>query len=104
MGAGLASQEFHERLRQSIAGLDGVLQIEDDLLVYGFRQTDHDLHLDALLERLASFGVTLRKDKCIWSTDSVIWFGYKFCKDGMMPDPSKVAAITSLLSPKTLPK
>ena len=38
IGAGPASQEFHERFRRNLVGYDGVIQIEDDLLVYGTNQ------------------------------------------------------------------
>ena len=99
MGAGPASQEFHERLRRSIADLDGVLQIEDDLLVYGGSHDEHNLHLDKLLARLQEIGVTLRKEKCLWAVTEVIWFGYKFSKEGMSADPAKVKAVTSLPPP-----
>ena len=61
MGAALASQEFHECLRQSIVDLKGVTQIEDNLLVYGATQEEHDENLEALLTRLQSLGLTLRK-------------------------------------------
>jgi len=63
IGAGPVSQEFHEPLHQSIVGVEGVIQIEDDLLW---------------------------KEKCVWSVPEVIWFSYKFSKVGMSADPSKV--------------
>ena len=96
MGAGPASQEFHERLRQSIVDLVGVEQIEDDLLVYGTNQEQYDHHLNAVLDRLKSLGLTLRREKCVWSEPEVIWFGYKFSKEGMSADPSKIETIVRL--------
>jgi len=75
MGAGSASQALHERLRQSIVDLVGVEQIEDDLLVYGGDQQEHDNHLNAVLDRLQSLGLTLLREKCVWSAPEVIWFG-----------------------------
>ena len=35
MGAGPTSQEFHEKFRLSLQGLKGVIQIQDDVLVFG---------------------------------------------------------------------
>ena len=52
MGAGPASQEFHEQLRQAIVGIEGVIQIEDDLLVHGKGQDQHNSHLQKVLNRL----------------------------------------------------
>ena len=43
--------------------------------------------------------MTLRKEKCTWSVDSAIWFGYKFSAQGMPADPEKIKAITSLPHP-----
>ena len=102
MGASPASQEFHERLRQSITGLDGVVQIEDDLLIHGKTQEEHDTNLDALLDRLEQIGVTLRLEKCVWSVPKVIWFGYQFSERGMSADPQKIAAINSLPPPTSV--
>lgn len=99
MGAGPASQEFHERLRQSIVDLMGVERIKDDLLVYGESQQEHDTHLNAVLDRLQSLGLTLRQGKCVWSTPEVIWFGYKFSSEGMSADPSKIETIVELSAP-----
>ena len=99
MGAGPASQEFHEKLRLGMIGLQGVIQIEDDILVYGATQEENDERLQAVLQRFHDKGITLRKEKCEWSTDSVIWFGYKFSKDGMSPDPAKVETIRSMPKP-----
>ena len=102
MGAGPASQEFHERFRRNLVGYEGVLQIEDDLLVYGKDQNDHDTHLIAILGCLSEMGVTLSKNKCEWSKSEAIWFGYRFDKDGMSQDPKKIKAIVDLPSPKSV--
>ena len=99
MGAGPASQEFHERFRRNLVGYEGVLQIEDDLLVYGADQKEHDNNLNQILDRLAEMGVTLNKEKCEWSQNQVLWFGYQFSQAGMAPDPNKVKAIQQLSSP-----
>ena len=99
MGAGPASQEFHERLRQDMVDLIGVEQIEDDLLVYGRDQHEHDIRLNAVLDRLLSLGLTLRREKCVWSVPEVIWFGYKFSSEGMSADPSKIETIVRLTPP-----
>jgi len=87
IGAGPVSQEFHEPLHQSIVGVEGVIQIEDDL---GQTQEQHNKHLNVILNTLKEMGVMLWKEKCVWSVPEVIWFSYKFSKVGMSADPSKV--------------
>ena len=75
MEAGPANQEFHERMCHQIAGIKRVIQIEDDLLVYGVDQAQHDKNLQCLMACLQEVGVTLRFKKCTWSISEVIWFG-----------------------------
>ena len=100
MGASPAIQEFHEKFRIALLDLQGVLQIEDDLLIYGRIQSEHNERLRAVLQRLCQIGVTLHKEKCQWNQESVIWFGYKFGPEGMSPDPAKVETIKQLPPPK----
>jgi len=42
-----------------------VIQIENELLVHGQTQEQHDKRLNAILNRLKETGVTLRKEKCV---------------------------------------
>ena len=98
-GHGWASQEFHEKFRIALLDLQGVLQIEDDFLIYGRTQSEHNERLRAALQRLCQIGVTLCKEKCQWNQESVIWFGYKFGPEGMSPDPAKVETIKQLPPP-----
>ena len=102
MGAGPASQEFHEKFRLGLQGLQGVIQIEDDILVFGKTCTEHDKHLQEMLTRLEKLGVTLSPPKCQFNIEEVAWFGFLFNKDGMKPDPKKVAAIHYKVTPKSV--
>ena len=73
-----------------------MLQIEDDLLMYGRTQSEHNERLLAVLQRLRQIGVTLHKEKCQWNQESVTWFGYKFGPEDMSPGPAKVETIKQL--------
>ena len=54
MGVSSASSECHERIRLVVEGLEGVQQINDDIVVHGAGK-EHDSRLVALLERLAEY-------------------------------------------------
>ena len=41
MGAGPASQEFHEKFCLSLQGFPKVIQIQDDVLIHAKSQEDH---------------------------------------------------------------
>ena len=47
-----------------LAGLQGVLCLMDDVLVYGQDQEEHDQRLEAVLQRMQAAGVMLNPDKC----------------------------------------
>ena len=60
-----------------------------------------NVRLEALLNRLAERGLTLRKDKCRFDQQEIIWFGYKFTPKGMYADPAKVAALAEMPAPQS---
>jgi len=93
MGAGPASQEFHEKFRLSLQGLLGVIQIQDDILIHAKSQENHRSHLHCLLEILSTLGITLSKEKCKFDLSEITWFGFVFNEKGMKPNPKKVEAI-----------
>ena len=99
MGAPPASAECHGKMKEILKGLEGVVQIKDDLVVHGVGK-EHDTRLDRTLERLRDYGVTLRKEKCHLGQREVIFFGHVFSKEGMSPDPEKVEHIKSWPEPK----
>jgi hypothetical protein len=99
MGTPPASGECHAKMKEILQGLQGVAQIKDDILVHG-RGQEHDERLQAVFERIRSYGLTLRREKCKRGQTSVIWFGHTFSKDGMSPDPSKVDRIKNWPEPE----
>jgi transposase InsO family protein len=99
MGVSSGSSECHEKLRRILEGLEGVVQIKDDLVVHG-KGEQHDRRLEALLARLAKYNITLRKEKCAFGQQEVKWFGNIYSKEGMSPDPDKVSAIKAWPRPE----
>ena len=69
-GISPAPEEFQRRLDTALAGLQGVVPIFDDILVYGVGETkaeaieNHDQRLITLLERCKNKGIKLNKEKC----------------------------------------
>ena len=101
MGNSLASSEAHRRIKTVLTGCEGVVQIKDDVLVYGDQET-HDGRLRAVLERFQEAGLTLRKEKCHLSQFEVKWFGMIYNQHGMSEDPEKAAVIRNWPAPKTV--
>ena len=59
MGIHMASSECQEKLRRVLEGLEGVLQIQDDIVVHG-KGAVHDERLQKVVGRLQEHGFTLR--------------------------------------------
>ena len=59
----MVSSECQEKVRLLLDGLEGVQQIQDDMVVHGAGEV-HDKRLQAVLERLQVNGIILRKEKC----------------------------------------
>ena len=74
MGTPPASGECHNAMAYILQGLKGVIQIKDDIVVHGVGK-EHDNNLRALLERLQEYGIRLRKEKCKFGQQAIMWFG-----------------------------
>ena len=85
-------------------GLDGVVCLMDDILIYGSNQEEHDQRLEATLNKLEKAGVTLNQDKCEFAKTTMKFLGHIVGAEGIKPDPDKVKAITSMLPPATVPE
>ena len=73
--------------------------ISDDIFVFS-KPEDHHKTLDAALRRLHDNGLTINLSKCEFYQTTIKFYGYIFSKDGLSPDPAKVAAVHSAAAPK----
>ena len=101
-GTNTASETFQPVISTRLQGIPGVLNISDDILVYGKNPQYHHTSLQAVLERLQSHGLALNKDKCLLYQTELIFFGFVFSADGVSPDPQKVAAIKNAPPPRSV--
>ena len=68
-GLSVSSEIFQKRVNQALEGLSGVLDIADDILVYGVGNNeqeataDHNRNLEALLRRCRERNIALDRDK-----------------------------------------
>ena len=71
----------------------------DDVLVHGRSQEEHAERLIKVLNRLQAEGLTLNQEKCKFSQSQVPFLGQVVNESGILPDPSKVAAIQNVRAP-----
>ena len=76
-GINTAAEIFQKAIEQVIAGIDGVLNISDDIIVIGENQEQHDKRLKQVFERLSESGLTVNEKKCELSRSELDFFGLK---------------------------
>ena len=97
-GASPANSEVQKRVREMVKSCRQTRWIKDNMIIHSKRE-DHEEHVREACETLASYGITVRPDKCEVAKSEVKWFGYIFSKEGMSPDPEKCVVIKNWPSP-----
>ena len=95
-----ASQDLFDEAMQRIFGdIPRCLNQRDDLLIGARNWTEHNSTLEAVLQRVDDFGITLNKPKCEFGKQELEFYGYRFGKQGLTPTPDKVRAIQECTAP-----
>ena len=80
-----SSEIFQKRVSQALEGLDGILNITDDVLIYGVGDTEDEAIAD--------------HDRKLRITE-VPFMGHIFSKDGLKIDPNKAKAALEMTRPE----
>ena len=102
MGLKNAAQAFQRLMDSVCAGLDFVFVYLDDILVASESEEQHVKHLTALFDRLEDNGLVVKVEKCLLGVSEIDFLGHKVSKDGILPLPAKVRAISNFPAPKTV--
>ena len=86
-GISSAPEHFQKRISQILTGLQGVLCLMDDVLIFGRDQKEHDERLFAALTRIQTAGVTLNPSKCEFNKISIkiSWSSHRSKRDPSRP-------------------
>ena len=71
-----APEFFQCYMSKVLKGLEGVVCLVNDVLVYGKDQKQHDERLRAVRERLQREGLTLNREKCTFSQSHEVLGSY----------------------------
>ena len=99
-----APEYFQKRMSQVLDGLEGVVCLLDDVLVYGATQAEHNTNLEAVLKRIEEAGNTLNREKYSFSQNSIKFPGHIIETSGIRPDPDKIKAIRNMPEPNNVPE
>ena len=100
MGLSLVSDVFEMIIKDMTKGLPGVINIADDLLVFGSTIEEHK-NLLAVLDRCKEICLTLNPRKFKFKCKMVPFFGNVVSDQGIFPDLKKVQSIKNWPSPKS---
>ena len=95
-----AQDIFDKAIDDTVTGLNGVLHIRDDFIIFGRTESEHNTALRAFLTRFEECGLTLSPRKCKIGVPEIEFFGLRFSKDGVSPSASKVEALRNMDRPK----
>lgn len=88
-----ASEQYQYVIQETLQDIAGAQNISDDILIFGKYQDSHDRYLEETFKRLKECGLTLNKEKCLFSVSELVFFGFKVFAAGLSPDDKKVEAI-----------
>ncbi|XP_063215713.1 uncharacterized protein K02A2.6-like isoform X1 [Bacillus rossius redtenbacheri] len=84
---------FQRLMETLLAGIPGVVVMLDDILVTGKDMEEHWDRVQGVLARIDKAGLRLKKAKCVFAAESVIFLGYRIDRVGVRPTDAKVEAI-----------
>ena len=102
MGLLNANDIFEQCLQDILHDLPGVLNIADDILVFGETYEEFKDNVLRFLDHCVEKDLHLNADKFKLNCDAVPFFGHLLTKNGVKPDPKKVETIHNWPVPKDI--
>ena len=100
-GLSISPGIFQQVMDQLIQGLDGVKSYQDDLLIFGSSQSEHDARLRQLFLRLLEKNVKINAKKSSFSMSEIHYLGYVINSQGIKPDSERVISVAKAPRPKS---
>ena len=94
-----APSAFQQIIKDITAGLDGVVNLLDDILIHGKTTEEHDRRLNAVLQRLSQHNATVNVEKTVLGVSEIDFDGFRFTADGVRPIESSTTALRQLKTP-----
>ena len=105
-GISSAPEEFQRRLHDILCGMEGVVNIADDIIVIGRGEfladahVDHDNTVFELLNRLSQHNLKLNPDKIKFKTYTAPFMGHVLSPEGLKPSTEITNAVLNMPQPQ----
>ena len=100
-GVHSASEIFQSEIAQILSGLEGADNSQDDIVVWGKSEEEHDERLFKVLERIRASGLKLNLKKCEICKHQITFLGHIISAHGVKPDDRKIRAIRDMPVPSS---
>ena len=95
------SEQYQHEIALALAGIEGVENILDNIVVHGPDTETHNRRLHQTIERLQECGLTLNAEKCLFNTDRLVFMGMLLSEKGIGPTADRVKAVLEVEEPKS---
>ncbi len=99
-GLASAPSVFQKMVVTVLRGIPNVANYLDDIILWGSTQTEHDLTLKAVIQRLQDAGLKLNQSKCQFNKTSLRFLGHTVNAQGIQPDEDHLSAILHAPAPE----
>ncbi|KAL1021685.1 hypothetical protein UPYG_G00016520 [Umbra pygmaea] len=99
-GVSSASEQYQHEIANALAGIEGVENISDDVIVHAPDQETHDKRLHTVMKRLSECGLTLNPAKCQFNMDRLIFMGILLSEKGIGPTEERIKAVIETREPE----
>ena len=99
-GISVALSIFQRNMGTLLQGLPGVCLYLDDILITSKADQEHLTNLSAVLQKVATAGMKLKPEKCLFMVHEVEYLGHKISGNGLQQTQEKVHAIIEVPSPR----
>ena len=94
MGLISAGDEHNRRGDEVLAGVDNVLKVVEDDMIYDVHWATHVQRVQDVLRRCAENGITLHPGKFVFGALTVSYCGFRLCGSGYTVDDHLVKELT----------
>ena len=96
----MSQDVFQQKMDQILESCPGCIGIADYVAVFGRNAEEHNKNLHNRMQVARQHGLVFNADKCEIKQERIKFFGLYFDKEGVHPDPEKVADVKDMAAPK----
>ena len=93
---------FQREMSRILEGLEGVVCLMDDVVIFGRSQDEHDKRLRTALDALVLSGITLNRAKCVFNKSQIEFIGQVVSEHGVTASEDKLSAIKQMKTPEDI--